>query len=401
MKATVSELAPPVDFESFLLTCRRHLHQYPEIGFQEFETSRYIKETLTARGLRVHGPIATTGLYVDIEGLADGTGRTIGYRADIDALPIQDAKTVPYASKHPGVAHLCGHDVHTTMAIGIALMLNAHRDQFAGTVRVFFQPNEEGNPSGAPEMIKDGVLEGLEAAYAVHVDPNLPTGQYGVKKGAFTAAAARFKVEVSSPSTGHSARPHEAVDTVWAATQIANQLYQLVGRFTDPRDATILTICRFFAGEAYNVVPSYVEFGGTIRCTTMETLHQMQDLIRKTAAAVCQTAGGSVDVKFDIGLPPVINDGRLVDHLIDNIVDHCGKEAVYHIPRPSMGGEDFANFQQVIPGAMIRVGTSINADTSYPLHDAHFDVDEAAIVPAIELMTRVLISHVNGNPLED
>ncbi len=401
MKATLSELAPPVEFESFLRACRQHLHQYPEVGFQEFETARHIRQVLTDRGLHVEGPIAKTGSYVDIEGLADGTGRTIGYRADIDALPIQDAKTTPYASKHTGVAHLCGHDVHTTIAIGIALLLHAHRDQFAGTIRVFFQPNEEGNPSGAPEMIKDGVLDGLEAAYAVHVDPTLPSGQYGVKKGAFTAAAARFKIEVSSPSTGHSARPHEAIDTVWTATQIANQLYQLAGRFTDPRDATILTICRFFAGEAYNVVPSLVEFGGTVRCTSMETLQRMQEMIRATAAAVCQTSGASVNVEFDVGLPPVINDGRLVDHLIENIVAHNGKDAVYHIPRPSMGGEDFANFQQVIPGAMIRVGTSNSPATSYPLHDAHFDVDESAIVPAIELMTRVLISHVNSDPLAD
>lgn len=399
MKAILNELAPPVDLVSQLLTCRRHLHQHPEIGFQEFETARHIRQILTAGGLQVVGPIAKTGLYVDIEGLADGTGRTIGYRADIDALPIQDAKMVPYASQNAGVAHLCGHDVHTTIAIGIAFMLHANRDQFAGTIRVFFQPNEEGNPSGAPEMIKDGVLEGLEAAYAVHVDPSLPTGQYGIRKGAFTAAAARFKVDVSSPSTGHSARPHEAIDTVWTATQIANQLYQLAGRFTDPRDATILTICRFFAGEAYNVVPSSVEFGGTVRCTTMETLQKMQEMIRATAASVCQTSGASVDVMFDVGLPPVINDGRLVDHLVENITAQRGKEAIYHIPRPSMGGEDFANFLQIIPGAMIRVGTSNGPETSYPLHDAHFDVDESAMLPAVELMSRVLINHVNGDPL--
>ena len=407
MNSKTMTFRPPAGFEELLLTCRRHIHQNPEIGFQEYETSRFIKETLANHGLATEGPLAKTGLYVDIEGTATPiiaqSDQTpfIGYRADIDALPIQDAKTIAYASKNAGVAHLCGHDVHTTIAIGIALLLNENRDAFSGKIRVFFQPNEEGNPSGAPEMIKDGILEGLQAAYAVHVDPTLPTGMYGLKKGAVTAAATRFKVVVSSPSTGHSARPHEAIDTVWVATQLANQLYQLAGRFTDPRDATILTICRFFAGEAYNVVPAEVEFGGTLRCTSLETRNKMQALIRSVAEAQSSQSAASVQVDFDEGIPPVMNDGRLVDHLAATICDMHSKEAIFQIPRPSMGAEDFANYQLVIPGAMIRVGTSNGPATSYPLHDAHFDVDESAIEPTIQLMTNVLVSHVNGQLLRD
>ncbi len=248
-------------------------------------------------------------------------------------------------------------------------------------------------------MAQPPTIDGLEATYAIHVDPTLPTGKYGLKKGPTTAAAIRFKVMVSSPSTGHSARPHESIDTVWTATQIANQLYQLVGRFTDPRDATILTICRFFAGEAYNVIPDHVEFGGTLRCTSLETRHRMEQLIASTAKAQGIQSGATIDVEFDEGIPPVLNDGRLIDHISNEIESLYTASAMYHIPRPSMGAEDFANYQQVIPGALLRVGTSSGPETSYPLHDAHFDVDESAILPAIRLLANVLIGHVNKDVL--
>ncbi len=397
MKAAIKDLVIPPRFEELLINCRRHIHQNPEIGFEEFETAHFIRETLESHGLKVHGPIAKTGLFAEIPGtFASGQSNgCIGYRADIDALPIQDEKATPYASKNAGIAHLCGHDVHTTIAIGIALLLKENQDAYAGNVRVFFQPNEEGNPSGAPEMIKEGILEGLDAAYAVHVDPTLPTGKFGVKEGPVTAAAVRFRITVSSPSTGHSARPHETIDTVWAATQVANQLYQMAGRFTDPRDATILTICRFFAGEAYNVVPSHVELGGTLRCTSLETRSKMQRLINSVATGIGLQTGASIKVDFDDGIPPVMNDGRLVDHLSENIRSIFSSSAIYQIPRPSMGAEDFANYQQIIPGAMLRVGTSNGNTTSYPLHDASFDIDESAILSTVRLMTHVLMNHLN------
>ena len=385
------------DFENFLISSRRHLHQYPEVGFNEFETSRFIKKTLESHGLKVHGPLASTGLYVDIEGHLPGAH--VGYRADIDALPIQDAKHVSYASKNAGVAHLCGHDVHTTTAIGIALLLNENREAFAGTIRVFFQPNEEGQPSGAPMMIEEGILNGLEAVYAIHVDPTLAVGKYGLIKGAATAAATRFNVAVKSPSTGHSARPHESIDTIWVSSQIANQFYQLVGRLSDPRNPTILTICRFHGGEAYNVIPNHVEFGGTLRSTSLETRRELEKLMTHTAHNMMNQVEANVEVSFDEGIPPVINDRRLIDHIAQSITSVIGKDAIHHILRPSMGGEDFANYQQYIPGALIRVGTFSNPRTAYPLHDAHFDIDESAIVPTVNLMTRILLDHLNSSPL--
>ena len=180
----------------------------------------------------------------------------------MDALPIAEQTEADYRSTVPGVMHACGHDAHMSVGCGVAVLARERRAELAGTVRVFFQPCEERTPSGAPAMIRAGVLDGVAAAYAVHVDPGLPVGRFGFRAGSLTAACAPWRMIVRSDKSGHSARPHEAVDTVWVATQIANDLYQLAGRVTDARKAAVLTICRFQAGDALNVIPSEVEFGG-------------------------------------------------------------------------------------------------------------------------------------------
>ncbi|ARA94748.1 N-acyl-L-amino acid amidohydrolase [Rhodothermaceae bacterium RA] len=382
----------PQNLSTLLTGIRRHLHMNPEIGFQEYETSRFIREILEMHGLRVHGPLAGTGLYVDIEGAHPG--RHIGYRADIDALPTPDAKTVPYASRREGAAHLCGHDAHTAVAIGVALLLDAQRDALHGTVRVFFQPNEEGIPSGAPAMIEAGVLDGLDAVYAIHVDSSLESGRFGLLAGPITSAASQFTTTVRGPGSGHSARPHETTDTVWVATQIATAFYQLAGRISDARDNTVITICRFRGGEAFNVIPAEVEFGGTLRCTRNEDrpffFRRMQEIARQTAALY----GGTAEVVFSEGAPAVVNDPLLVQRAAEVIQDTLGPEAVYWIPRPSMGTEDFAHYLTHVPGLLIRVGTAAGPETSYPLHDSLFDLDEAALAPAAQVLSRILMNHL-------
>ncbi len=381
----------PQDLTRLLIATRRRLHMNPELGLMEKETSGLIREILEMHGLRVRGPLAGTGLYVDIVGALPGP--RVGYRADIDALPIQDAKQVSYASQRPGIAHLCGHDVHTAIAIGIALLLNRWRARLHGTVRVFFQPNEEGIPSGAPLMIRDGVLEGVEAAYAVHVDPTLRVGVFGLADGAVTASADRFRIIVRGPSTGHSARPHQAVDTVWLSTLVMNALYQLVGRLTDARNSAVLAICRIHGGEAYNVIPASIEFGGTLRCIVNEDREPLRQHIATTASRIAALYGGKADVDFDVGSPSVYNDPRLVENVRHTLLDTLKEEAIFNIPLPSMGAEDFAHYLEHVPGALIRVGTASGPDTSHPLHDSSFDVDESALVPAATLMARVLCNH--------
>ena len=380
-----------------LVSVRRHLHMHPEVGFEEHQTSAFIREVLEMHGLEVQGPIAETGLYTDIVG--DASGPFIGYRADIDALPIQDEKSVPYASQVPGVAHLCGHDGHTAIAIGVAVLLNELRDRLPGRVRVFFQPNEEGMPSGAPRMIEAGVLDGLEAVYGLHVDPTLEAGRFGLISGATTAAADQFDVTVRGATTGHSARPHEYADTIWIASQIMSSLYQLIGRRTNARNPAVLTVCRVHGGEAFNVIPASVQFGGTLRTTDPADRIRIKEMIQETSERIANAYGASAEVVIHSGSPSLVNDPRLIRHVEEVIVRERGQQAVHFVPAPSMGSEDFAHYVQRIPGAFVRLGISSGPDTSHTLHDGYFDLDESTLAPAAQAMTEVLLAHLSERPL--
>ena len=384
-------------FPSLLRSIRRHLHKRPEIGFQEYETYRFIRQTLESQGLKVQGPIAKTGLYVDIEGAKPGP--RVGYRADIDALPTQDAKTVSYASQHAGAAHLCGHDAHTTIGIGVALLINRFREQLAGSARVFFQPNEEGSPSGAVALIQEGILDNLEAVYAVHVDPTLESGRYGLITGPITSAADRFDVEVVAGGTGHSARPHETTDTVWGLTQIAQAFYQLAGRVTDARNASVITICKLEGSDAHNVIPDRAHLAGTLRCINPGDRKQLKEHMKRIVEQTAARCGGQATIAFDAGPPSVVNDGRLIQNARRTIRQRFTEKAIYSIPRPSMGAEDFSHFLQHVPGALIRVGTSSSPATSFPLHNAHFDIDESTLAPTAQLMATVLRNHLQKRVL--
>ena len=392
LSTLVDPVAPPTDFATLVREVRRHLHRNPELGFEEYETSAFLCDVLQRRGLGEPIRIAHTGLFLDIVGEHDGP--TIAYRADMDALPTQDAKSVAYASQRPGVAHLCGHDAHMAIAVGTALILHQNRDRLHGTVRMVFQPNEEGIPGGANEMIREGVLHGVQSIYAVHVDPTLEAGRYGLLAGAITSAADQFHVVIEGSSTGHSARPHQTIDTIWIATQVAQALFQLPGRMTDARHPCVLAICRFHAGDAYNVIPNRVEFGGSFRTTDPQERSTMGRYIRRAAEELATLYGAIVHVEIRPGAPPVNNDPRLVKHLESVLRSRWGEDAIFHIPHPSMGSEDFSHYLEEIPGMMLRAGTRGSPTQAHPLHDARFDLNESALAPTSVLMAHVLSSHL-------
>ena len=375
-----------------LVTIRRHLHMYPEVGMNEHETSRFIRQTLEAYGLDVHGPIAGTGLYVDVDG--EGSGGHVGYRADIDALPAQDQKRVSYRSQHSEIAHLCGHDAHTAVAIGVALTLHANRHELNGRARVFFQPNEEGLPSGAPLMIRSGIVEGLDAVYAIHVDPTLDVGRYGLIKGAATASSDRFDVRITQEGTGHSARPHEGVDTVWIASQLMNQFYQVAGRVTDARNPSVLTVTKMNGSEAHNVIPEEASFGGTLRTASPDDRKTIREYMDRTVQRLQDLHSVHIELDFEDGSPPVLNDESAIENVERTILDAFGEQAVHWIDQSSMGGEDFSHYLKHIPGAFIRVGTASGPETSFPLHHHRFDIDETPLAPTARLMARVLMNHL-------
>jgi len=389
--ATSDELS----LSQLLVTIRRHLHMHPEVGMNEHQTSQFVRTTLEGFGMEVHGPVAGTGLYVDIEG--SGDRGAVGYRADIDALPTQDQKHTSYRSRTPNVAHLCGHDAHTAIAVGVALTLDANREELDGRVRVFFQPNEEGLPSGAPLMIRSGIIEGLDAVYAVHVDPTLEVGRYGLIVGPATASSDRFDVRVRQEGTGHSARPHEGVDTVWLAAQILDHFYQIADRVTDARNPSILTATRLNGGEAHNVIPEVASFGGTLRTVNPEDRRRIRDFMQRAALRFGDLYDAHVDIDFEDGSPPVINDSAAINNVESTIQETLGDQAIHWIDQSSMGGEDFAHYLKHVPGAFMRVGTASGPETSYPLHHHRFDIDETPLAPTARLMSRVLMNHLSRN----
>ncbi len=384
----------PEGFVDYLIALRRHLHRNPEIGFEEYATSRLVRDHLESHGLQVSGPHATTGLFVDIDGAHPGPH--IGFRCDLDALQLQDAKHVAYASRNTGVAHACGHDVHTAVGIGIALNLHRLRHHLRGRVRILFQPNEEGNPSGSIPMIEAGVCDPLKALYCIHVDPTLDIGQFGIPEGQVTASSDRLRVEVTASGTGHSARPQNAKDTVWITTQLLNQYYQLIGRVTDARHPAVFTVCILEAGLAHNVIPAKVSFEGALRCLNNDVRVFLVNYMRRAAENFAQLHGVEIELINQGGLPAVINDPRLCQNVRTCIYDLFGKDSVLDIRVPSMGAEDFANYLKYVPGMLIRIGTRGSTATSYPLHDALFDVDERALSHSVRLMTRVLIHHAEA-----
>ena len=377
-----------------LTALRRRLHQTPELGFAEHETSAAVRAWLAEHGIESGPAIAGTGFTAEIAGARPGP--TVAYRADMDALPIVEATGAPYASRRPGAMHACGHDAHMAVACGVALLAHERRDTMAGTLRLLFQPCEERTPSGAPEMIAAGALDDVEAIYGIHVEPTLPVGQFGLREGALTAACAPFLITVESERNGHSARPHDSVDTVWIATQIASALYSLPGRVSDARQTTVLTLCRFQAGLALNVIPAHVELGGTLRGIHHATLAGVQTAIAETAEAIGALHGAHVTVAFEPTLPAVVNTPREVRRVDASARRLFGDGAPVRLPLPSMGGEDFAYYLERVPGALVRVGTASSDATRRPLHDARFDLDERALGLAARLMADVCLSHVSG-----
>ncbi|MEM1053989.1 MAG: amidohydrolase [Bacteroidota bacterium] len=385
---------PETTLGADLVSLRRTLHAHPEVGFNEHRTSGVLRTWLKERGLDPGRAMAGTGFAVEIAGTRPGP--IVAYRADMDALPIEEATDVPYRSQNPGVMHACGHDAHMAIACGVAVLADARRDEIHGTLRVLFQPNEESSPSGAPVMIEDGALEGVEAAYAVHVDPALAVGRVGLRAGTLTAACSPFTITVASGKSGHSARPHETADTVWITQQIMAELYQLAGRVTDARRPAVITITRVRGGDALNVIPSNVEFGGTLRCADDETLTFLREKIRRVAGALGAVYNADVDVDYAHALPAVVNHPDAISRARETTRDLFGEQAIIEMPLPSMGGEDFSYILKKVPGAMVRIGTASDERTRYPLHHSRFDLDEAALPLAARLMTEVCLRELKA-----
>ncbi len=380
-----------------MIAMRRDLHSHPEPAGYEVRTSALVQERLTHSGLQPVGTTGETGLIVDLN-LCGPDAPTMAIRADLDCVQIPDEKDVPWRSQLEGCCHACGHDAHTTMACfaadALALELDAMRSsEPRRNLRFIFQPAEEA-ATGAIDMIGRGALEDVDRIVALHCDPFLDSGRIGLRSGPITAHLLSFNVAISGRG-GHSARPHESVDPVPAAVNLVSLLYQLGPRSVDNRRAHCVTVTSLQAGETINAIPDSARVCGTIRAARSEEAMELQQMVHKCVEAVCAATGCTAKVDFPHTAPATDNDPRIVEMMATAAVDVVGGDGVVRIDLPSLGGEDFAVYQQHVPGAMVRLGTGHGPiDERHALHSSLFDIDESALLVGSRLLTRAALRSV-------
>ncbi len=363
-----------------LIEIRRHIHSHPELSGQEYQTAAYVAGVLSSCGLQVQEEVGNTGVVGELKGTGTDT-RTLAIRTDMDALPIQERTNLDFASVTPGIMHACGHDLHSTLGLGTAMVLSQLPEAIAGNVRFLFQPAEE-IAQGASWMVRDGAMCDVNAIFGVHVYPSIPARCVGIRYGALTAAADDLEILIQGKS-GHGARPHEAVDAIWIASQVITSLQQAISRTQNPLRPVVLTIGKISGGRAPNVIADQVHLAGTVRSLHPETHSNLPQWIEGIVSHVCKTYGASYEVSYRRGVPSVQNDSNLNQILETAAKEAWGNECVQLIAEPSMGAEDFSVYLEEVPGSMFRLGVGWREKPNYPLHHPQFNLDEAAIVTGV------------------
>lgn len=382
--------------EPSLIALRRHLHTHPELSHQEQQTTALLADKLRALGYQVFAREEGTGLYAELAppGFDPTQARTIAIRADLDALPIHEQNDVLYRSEHQGVMHACGHDVHMSCAYGAALALAPLKDALPGRIRMVFQHAEESSPSGAPEMIRFGAIEGVDAIIALHCDPERPLGQIGIKPGPMTASYDRFIFTIHGKG-GHGARPHQCIDPIYAGTQLVQSLYQATSRWFDAREPMVFSVGSFNAGAFANVIPESATISGTVRTVSEERRAHVEPMLRQIADGICAYTKASYELDLYRGSPALINDPAIAQLMAEEGRALLGDAGVEPIALPSMGSEDFAHYLLHIPGAMFRLGTAQSGRAVHLLHSSRFDIDERAIAVGAKLLSATALRLLN------
>jgi amidohydrolase len=390
-----------------LIKFRRRLHASPEPSGHEQHTTAVVADALREAGLDPRVMDERRGVVVDLD--IAGPGRSyVAARAELDAVAVNDDKQVPYASTRPGVCHACGHDVHTTMLLAAAQAIQdcrheLARDGYRHNLRFIFQPAEE-TATGAREVIEQGGLENVQAILALHVEPNLEPGRIALRAGPMTAACKTFRISVRGRS-GHSARPHEAIDPIPAATNIVSLFYQLAPRSIDSRYPLALTVGSITSGSAYNAIPDTAQILGTLRTTRPQDTDAVQKRMEQIVRGVEEATGCSIHMEFTHWCPATDNDAAVTRAIADVGQRLLGPGSVQWLEVPSLGGEDFAFYQESIPGAFVRLGAAV-ADVRHrrPLHSSLFDIDERALPIGAKLIATAaleLAATFNGSPANE
>lgn len=368
-----------------LLAIRRHLHAHPELSGNEHQTAALVAGELRKLGWRVQEGVGRTGVMAE---LGSGSGPLVALRVDMDALPVEERTGLPYASLHQGLMHACGHDIHTTVGLGVARILGPLAEHLGGTVRLLFQPAEE-TAQGAAWMVADGAMQGVDALFGVHVFPSLPVGTIGVRSGSLTAAAGELEVEVLGEG-GHGARPHQSTDAIWIAARVVSGLQEAISRRLDALHPVVVSFGRIEGGKAFNVIADHVRLLGTVRCLDLELHAQLPGWIEETVQAICKGYGGEARVRYRCISPPVHNDAELTQLLADEAVALLGHPQVEWLEQPSLGAEDFAELQRETPSTMFRLGVA-GPNGCTPLHSNTFAADEASVRVGVEVLSASLL----------
>ncbi|MGQ0604553.1 MAG: M20 metallopeptidase family protein [Anaerolineales bacterium] len=363
------------EIKSFIVNLRRTIHKNPELGFDVHQTASLVTRTLSELGLEAQTGVGKTGV---VGYIGEGKGPVVAIRADMDALPILEANEVEYKSQNPGKMHACGHDAHTAMLLGAARLLS--QEKFHGQIRLLFQPSEEvadeEGISGAPRMIADGAMKGVDRVIALHVDGALEAGTIGIEGGKVAAAVDTFYAHVKGHG-GHGARPHKTVDSIWLTTQVLNAMYAVPSRRIDPFEPNVLTIGVVRGGTTSNVIPPSVYIEGTLRSMEDSVRQQLLDEVKRSLE-VTRALGGDYELKIERGYPPMFNDEGVSELMAAVGREMLGEAGV--APRePSMGAEDFSYMTQLAPGAMFRLGVRQPGGQPRYVHTPDFDIDEEAL----------------------
>lgn len=368
-----------------LVSWRRDFHMHPELGFEESRPAGIVADTLKEIGIRVDTGVGVTGV---VGYLGEGSP-VVGIRADMDALPLQEANDVSYASQNPGVMHACGHDAHTAILLGVARILSEMPGRPLGEIRFLFQPSEEDwdeeLKSGATLMIEDGALEGLDAVIALHVDNNTPTGQIEISGGKASAAVDSFLATIIGQG-GHGAYPHKTVDPTFILAQVINAIHGIRARRIQPIRSAVISIGSIHAGHTSNVIPDSLEMMGTIRSFDTEVREQLSEELEK-AFAISRAFGGDYTLTIDKGFPPMYNDPEVAELIRQTASEMLGEDKVNE-DEAQMGAEDFSYMSQLAPGAMLSLGVKID-DTPRPAHSPTFDINEDALPIGAALLAEV------------
>tara|TARA_Y100001968_G_scaffold98340_1_gene88360 strand:- start:323 stop:1504 length:1182 start_codon:yes stop_codon:yes gene_type:complete len=370
-----------------LIEIRRHLHAHPELSGFENQTAALVAGELRKYGWRVQEGVGKTGVVAE---LGPSTGPVVGLRVDMDALPVEERTDLQYSSLNQGVMHACGHDLHTCIGLGVARLLGSYATPDLG-IRILFQPAEE-IAKGATWMKADGAINGLHALFGVHVFPELPIGQIGVRIGSLTAAAGELEIEIIGDG-GHGARPHQTVDTILIASRVVTGLQEAVSRRLDALNPVVISFGKIEGGNAFNVIPDRVKLLGTVRCVDPVLHDRLPTWIEEIASNIASTFGGDVIVNYRCIAPPVYNDSVLTELIEQSGIDLLGRENVLKLQQPSLGAEDFAEFLTDVPGTMFRLGVA-GQEGCAPLHNGKFCPDEGSLEIGIEIITATLLKWI-------